>query len=104
MCVDSIGLYPCHSCGIFYFIKTMNNIITIAKFYRKFRKRRPILYTFLKEHKALKKFAINCKFNNRDCNTIGGAFIWSTTKEGQRYWEQLSTEYDLYEKELLNEL
>lgn len=82
----------------------MKNILAIARFYKEFRKRRPILYTFLKENKALKKFAINCKFNNRTCNTIGGAFIWASTKEGQYYWEQLSIEYDLYEKELLNEL
>lgn len=82
----------------------MSNVLAIARFYRVFRKRRPILYMFLKEHKALKKFSINCKFNIRRCSTIGGAFLWCNTKEGQRYWEQLATKYDLYEEELLNEL
>ena len=58
----------------------MSNVLAIARFYREFRKRRPILYMFLKEHKALKKFSINCKFNAKSCNTIGGAFLWCNTK------------------------
>ena len=82
----------------------MSNVLAIARFYREFKKKRPILYMFLKEHKALKKFSINCKFDIIDCNSIGGAFVWSHTKEGQHYWEQLCIKYDLYEADLLNEL
>lgn len=82
----------------------MSNVLAIARFYREFRKKRPILYMFLKEHKALKKFSINCKFNIRSSSSIGGAFLWCNTKEGQHYWEQLCIKYDLYEEELLNEL
>ena len=82
----------------------MSNVLAIARFYRAFRKKKPMLYMFLKEHKALKKFSINCRFNIRYCSSIGEAFLWCNTKEGQHYWAQLSIKYALYEAALLNEL
>lgn len=46
----------------------------ISNYYNSFKKKYPILYMFLKENKALKKFAINCRYNINLSGTISGAF------------------------------
>lgn len=81
----------------------MNNIIKIATFYRNFKKRRPILYLFLKEHKALKKFSINLRYSAYP-PSIMSAFPWNITKEGFMYWYNLSDKYNKYEREIFKEL
>lgn len=63
-----------------------------------------MLYMFLKEHKALRKFSINCRYNIKFTDSIGGAFQWDRTKEGSAYWYNLVTEYALFKINLLKEL
>lgn len=59
---------------------------------------------FLKENKALKKFAINCKYKINETTSIGGAFLWDRTKEGWEYWNSLAMNYDQFKDKLLKEL
>jgi len=82
----------------------MNNIIRIARFYKSFKKRNPMLYMFLKEHKVLRKFSINCRYNIEFVDSIGGAFRWDKTKEGYIYWSNLTSEYASFKINLLKEL
>lgn len=63
-----------------------------------------MLYMFLKEHKALKKFSINCKYRINHTTSIGGAFRWDRTDEGYEYWYYLAYGYNLFKNELLKEL
>lgn len=81
----------------------MNNIIKIATFYRKFKKKSPILYMFLKEHKALKKFSINLRYSSYPRSIIE-AFSWDRTKEGVMYWSNLEIKYHKYADEIFKEL
>ena len=81
-----------------------DQIQKISNYYNSFKKKYPILYMFLKENKALKKFAINCRYNISLSDTISGAFQWDTTKEGFIYWHNLYTKYNRFEIEIKNEL
>lgn len=81
----------------------MNNIYKIATYYRKLKQKRPILYLFLKEKKALKVFAKNCKYETYP-KCIMTAFSWDKTREGVVFWSKLSVELGKYNDKLLEEL
>lgn len=76
----------------------------ISNYYNSFKKKYPILYMFLKENKALKKFAINCKYRIGRTTSIGGSFLWDRTNEGWEYWSSLAFDYEQFEEKLLKEL
>ena len=81
----------------------MNNIYKIATYYRRLKQKRPILYKFLKENKALKAFAKNCGYGGYP-RSIMSAFTWDKTKEGIDFWSKLSLEFGKYKDKLLKEL
>ena len=81
----------------------MNNIYKITKYYRKLKQERPILYLFLKERKALKIFAKNCRYEKIPVD-IMSAFSWDKTIEKADFWARLSFEFGNYRYNLRKEL
>ena len=71
-------------------------MFAINKIYKDIKKKNPFLYRFLKENKALKKFAINfgCSHEYRG-ESIGSAFTWTTSFEGGFYWLDLNNKFIL---------
>ena len=66
-------------------------MFAINKIYKDIKKKNPFLYKFLKENKALKKFAINFGCSNEyGGELIDSAFTWRTSFEGVVYWYELN--------------
>lgn len=77
-------------------------MFAINKIYKDIKKKNPLLYRFLKENKALKKFAINFGCSNEyKGESIGNAFTWRTSFEGDRYWSKLHNRYCLKKQEII---
>lgn len=77
-------------------------MFAINKIYKGIKKKNPFLYRFLKENKALKKFAINFGCSNEyKGESIGNAFTWRTSFEGIVYWRELNTRFILKKLEII---
>lgn len=77
-------------------------MFAINKIYKSIKKKNPFLYRFLKENKALKKFAINFGCSNEyNRESIGNAFTWRTSFEGISYWRDLNTKFILKKLETI---
>lgn len=81
-------------------------MFAINKIYKDIKKKNPLLYKFLKENKALKKFAINFRHSFRyykkyEGESIENAFNWGRSFEGFYYWEMLSGRFFLKKREII---
>lgn len=77
-------------------------MFAINKIYKDIEKKNPLLYRFLKENKALKKFVINFGCSNKyKGESISNAFTWRTSFEGISYWRDLSTKFIIKKQEII---
>ena len=77
-------------------------MFAINKIYKSIKKKNPFLYRFLKENKALKKFAVNFGCSNEyNGESIGNAFTWRISFEGDSYWSKLYDRYIFKKQELI---
>lgn len=77
-------------------------MFAINKIYKDIKKKNPLLYKFLKENKALKKFAINFGCHNKYIGEdVFTAFIWRYTYEGNGYWANLNSKFILFKQKTL---
>lgn len=77
-------------------------MFAINKIYKDIKKKNPLLYRFLKENKALKKFAINFGCSNEyKGENINNAFTWRLSFEGHYYWSDLNSRYILRKQKTL---